>query len=69
MVDFSEVAFFSSAAIGKLISLNGRVKAHGGVMKLCNVPPEILNVLKTCKLDRVFEIRHDKADALGSFED
>ncbi len=67
VLDFSEVEFFSSAAIGKLISLNGKVKARGGAMKLCRVPPAILDVLRVCKLDRVFDIRQDQADAMVSF--
>lgn len=68
VLDFSGVEFFSSAAIGKLISLNGRVKAQSGRMKLCNVPPEILEVFHVCKLDSIFDIRQDKADAMLSFE-
>ncbi len=68
VLDFSQVKFFSSAAIGKLISANGKVKARNGTMKLCNISPEILDVLRTCKLDRVFDIRQDGADAMSSFE-
>lgn len=68
VLDFSGVEFFSSAAIGKLISLNGKLKARGGVMKLCDLRPEILAVFRVCKLDRVFEIRQDRADAMRSFE-
>ena len=67
VLDFSGVRFFSSAAIGKLISLNGRLKALGGVLKLCNLPPEILEVFHVCKLDRLFDIRQDQAEAMLSF--
>lgn len=67
VLDFSGVEFFSSAAIGKLISLNGKLKACGGLMKLCSLRPEILEVLHVCKLDRVFDIRQDEADAMLSF--
>ena len=68
VLDFSEVEFFSSAAIGKLISLNGKVKARGGMLKLCNVRPEILEVFEVCRLDRVFDIRRDQRDAMLAFE-
>ncbi len=68
VVDFSDVAFFSSAAIGKLISLNGRVKAQNGVMKLCHIEPEILDVFHVCKLDTLFDIHANMERALASFE-
>jgi len=68
VLDFSGVEFFSSAAIGKLISLNGKLKTRDGVMKLCNVRPDILDVLHVCRLDSVFDIRRDQADAMASFE-
>jgi anti-sigma B factor antagonist len=67
VLDFAGVEFFSSAAIGKLISLSGKLRAHGGGMKLCNVRPEILGVFHVCQLDRVFDIRQDEADATTSF--
>jgi anti-sigma B factor antagonist len=67
--DFSGVEFFSSAAIGKLISLHGKLKVRGGLMKLCNLRPEIFEVFRVCRLNRVFDIRQDKADAMRSFED
>ncbi len=67
VLDFADVEFFSSAAIGKLISLNGKLRAHGGAMKLCNVRPEILGAFHVCQLDRVFDIRKDEADATAAF--
>ena len=68
LLDFSGVEFFSSAAIGKLIALNGKINAHGGVMKLCNLRPAILEVFHVCRLDSVFDIRQDAADAMLAFE-
>ncbi len=68
VLDFSGVEFFSSAAIGKLIALNGKLKARHGAMKLCNVRPEVLEVFHVCRLDLVFDIRQDQADAVLAFE-
>ena len=67
ILDFSEVEYLSSALIGKLISLNARARAHDGSVKLCSIRPEILDVFHTCKLDLVFTINKDVADALPSF--
>ncbi len=67
ILDFSGVAFLSSALIGKLISLNAKIQARDGSVKLCSIRPEILQVFHSCKLDRIFSISKDVADAFPSF--
>jgi anti-sigma B factor antagonist len=67
LIDFSNVELFSSAGFGKLISLNGKLRANGGVLRLCNVPPHLSSVFRMCKLDRVFDIRKDESDGLMAF--
>jgi anti-sigma B factor antagonist len=66
VLNLSAVQTLSSAAFGKLISLNGRVKAHHGAIKLCNIQPQVLEVFRVCKLDHVFDICDDQEDALQS---
>jgi anti-sigma B factor antagonist len=66
VLNFSAVEFLSSVALGKLISLNGKVKRHDGMLKLCSIRPEIYEAFAICKLDRVFDIRKDEADALAA---
>ncbi len=39
------------------------------MMKLCSLRPEVLEVFRICKLDQVFDIREDEADAMLSFEE
>jgi anti-sigma B factor antagonist len=67
LLDFSSVDFLSSAALGKLITLDKKIKAHGGVLKLSNIRPEIYEVFAITKLNRLFDIRKDEADALAAF--
>ena len=67
LLNFSSVDFLSSAALGKLITLDKKVKAHGGVLKLSNIRPEIFEVFTITKLDRLFDIKDDEADALADF--
>jgi anti-anti-sigma regulatory factor len=47
--------------------LNGKVKACGGMLRLCGICPTVLDVFHVCKLDTIFDIRHDEADALPRF--
>jgi anti-sigma B factor antagonist len=67
LLDFSSVDFLSSAALGKLITLDKKMKAHGGALKLSNIRPEIYEVFAITKLNRLFDIRKDEAEALAAF--
>ena len=67
LLNFSSVDFLSSAALGKLITLDKKMKAHGGVLKLSNIRPEIYEVFAITKLNRLFDIKDDEADALTAF--
>jgi anti-sigma B factor antagonist len=67
LLNFSTVGFLSSAALGKLITLDKKMKAHGGSLKLSNIRPEIYEVFAITKLNRLFDIKDDEADALAAF--
>lgn len=67
LLNFSSVEFLSSAALGKLITLDKKVKAHAGKLKLSNIRPEIYEVFAITKLNKLFDIKDDEADALASF--
>lgn len=67
LLDFASVDFLSSAALGKLITLDKKTKSHGGVLKLANIRPEIYEVFAITKLNRLFDIRQDETDALAAF--
>ncbi len=41
LLDFTNVEFLSSAALGKLITLDKKVKLHGGRLKLSGIRPQI----------------------------
>lgn len=67
VLNFSSVDFLSSAALGKLITLDKKVKASSGALKLCNIRPEIYEVFAITRLNRLFDIRRDEGDALAGF--
>lgn len=67
LLNFSAVEFLSSAALGKLITLDKKVKANKGKLKLSNIRPEIYEVFAITKLNKLFDIRDDEADALANF--
>ena len=67
LLDFSSVGFLSSAAWGKLITLDKKVKSRSVVLKLSNVSPELYEGFALTRLDRLFDIEKDQARALATF--
>lgn len=66
VLDFSDVEFLTSEAIGKLISLYGKLKNRSGTLILCGIQPQILEVFEICKLDKVFDIVDNQTAAIES---
>jgi anti-sigma B factor antagonist len=67
VLDFENVEYLSSAALGKLITLDKKAKAQAGRMRLCNIKPGIYEVFAITRLNKVFDIRDSKEDALEDF--
>ena len=67
-LNFENVEYLSSAALGKLITLNKRVKEENGELKLCNIIPEIYEVFRITKLNRLFDIHDELDQALRRFK-
>jgi len=67
VLDFSNVEYLSSAALGKLITLDKKAKAAGGKIRFCSIRADILEVFKITRLDKLFTIKENKDKALEGF--
>jgi anti-sigma B factor antagonist len=67
VLDFSNVEYLSSAALGKLITMEKKVKVAGGKLRLCTIRPDIYEVFAITKLNKLFDIRADQQAALSGF--
>jgi anti-anti-sigma factor len=65
VLNFGNVEFLSSAALGKLIHFEKKVKQHQAKLVLSNIRPEIYEVFAITKLTKLFVIKDDEADALA----
>ena len=65
VLDFSNVEYLSSAALGKLITMDKKVKAAGGKLRLCSIRPDIYEVFAITKLNKLFTITDDQDQALA----
>jgi anti-sigma B factor antagonist len=65
ILNFGNVEFLSSAALGKLITFEKKVKRIGAELILTNISPEIFQVFSITNLDKLFKIKDTEADALA----
>lgn len=64
VLNFTNVEYLSSAALGKIIALNNRVKKAGGKLALCKIRPDIKEVFTITKLDKIIKIVDDEQAAI-----
>ena len=67
LLNFTGVEFLSSAALNKLILLDKKVKTAGGKLQLCNLKPEIFEILAVTRLTQLFSIKRSEQEALAAF--
>ena len=67
VLDFSNVEYLSSAALGKLITMDKKVRSIGGKLRLCHIRADILEVFKITRLDKLFVIKENQEKALEGF--
>jgi len=68
LLNFRGVSFMSSAMITKLVMLNKRCKTQGVSLKFCEVSPNVMEVFKITKLNKLFDIQSEEEKAVTSFD-
>lgn len=67
LLNFTNVEYMSSAALGKLVTLYKKTQAGGGKLVLCSIHPDIQEVFEITKLNKLFNIKRDEQDGLQVF--
>jgi anti-anti-sigma factor len=67
VMNFAGLEAFASYAIGRLISLNDRLPVQGGRLALCNLVPQVSEIIDIMNLRKRFRIYDTERDALESF--
>lgn len=68
LISFSSVDHLSSAALGTLITINNKIKVKKGKLALANIDPQIYEVFKITKLDKLFNIFESTERAKASLK-
>lgn len=66
VLSFVNVEHLSSAALGTLITINNRVRAKSGQLRLCNIDPQIYEVFAITRLNKLFQIHTTAEEAIKS---
>ena len=64
LLDFKNVQHLSSAALGMLIELNKQVMGRKGQLVLANINPQIYEVFRITRLNKLFNIQSTTEDAI-----
>jgi anti-sigma B factor antagonist len=65
VLDFRRVQYFSSQVMGVILTLNKKLAAlPGGKLVLCGVAPQLLELLRITRLDRILTIKTDRKEAI-----
>ena len=68
IINFCNIKFLTSSALGLLIRVIKKIHETGGKLKLCSIDPKIFEVFTITRLDKVFEIYDSQEEAVESFE-
>ncbi len=67
LISFDNVDHLSSAALGTLITINNKIRAKDGQLRLANIDQQIYEVFVITKLNKLFQIHESVEQAMASF--
>jgi anti-sigma B factor antagonist len=67
IIDFRNVKFMTSSMLGKLVQVHKKATEFKVKMKFAAIDPEIRQVFKITRLDKLFDIEADEAAARAAF--
>lgn len=68
LISFANVEHLSSAALGTLITINTKIRAKDGQLRLTDIDPQIYEVFVITKLNKLFQIHETADEAMASFK-
>ena len=65
--DMAKLGFVDSSGCGAILSCLKKIKDNSGELKLCGLQDRVNELLKLMRLERVFDIKTTKEDAINAF--
>ena len=64
VVDLSVIEYAGSSLLGLMVNIRQRVKQSGGRLVLCGLSDGLLQIFRTCSLERLFVIQRTVTEAV-----
>ena len=68
VMNLEGINYIDSTGFGMLLSILRTCKNNQSLLKLCNISPEVMELVKLLQLQTVFDIRNSLDDCVKSFE-
>jgi anti-sigma B factor antagonist len=65
VVDLSALEYAGSSVLGLLVNIRQRVKQSGGRLVICGLSNLLIQIFKTCSLERMFVVRKSLDEAVA----
>jgi anti-anti-sigma factor len=64
VMDLTKLDYMGSASLGLMVNVRQRVKEGKGRLVLCGLSPRLVQIFKTCCMERLFHIVRTREEAL-----
>jgi anti-anti-sigma factor len=66
LIDFSKIDYLSSAGMRLLLSITKKLHAKGGMLALCAISDEVMEIIKMAGFERVLNVYLTEQEALAA---
>ena len=67
VINLSKVTYVDSSGLATLVELLKNMRSYGGKMRLTNLSSKVKSLFEITKLEKLFEIMADEAEAISTF--
>ena len=64
VMDLTQVSYLNSAGLGMLVNIRFKVRQAGGKLALCGLSVKLMELFKSCCLERLFNIVKTRDEAM-----
>jgi len=68
VMNLEGINYIDSTGFGMLLSILRTCKNNQSLLKLCNISPEVMELVKLLQLQTVFDIKNSVNDCISSFD-
>ena len=65
VVDLSALEYAGSSVLGLLVNIRQRIKQSGGRLVVCGLSALLIQIFRTCSLERLFVVRRSLDEAVA----